>query len=126
MLGLDKVGIHDNFFELGGDSILMIQIISRARQAGLTLTLRQVFQHQTIAELAQLPTMAQVIEAEQELVTGDVPLTPAQHWFIDQEMVEPHHYNQAVLLELRQPMNLALLERVVDQLLLHHDGFARV
>ncbi|HZN06341.1 MAG TPA: amino acid adenylation domain-containing protein [Pyrinomonadaceae bacterium] len=123
VLGLDKVGIHDNFFELGGDSILMIQIISRARQAGLTLTLRQVFQHQTIAELAQLPTMAQAIEAEQELVTGDVPLTPAQHWFIDQEMVEPHHYNQAVLLELRQPMNPALLERVVDQLLLHHDGF---
>jgi non-ribosomal peptide synthase protein (TIGR01720 family) len=123
VLGLDKVGIHDNFFELGGDSILMIQIISRARQAGLTLALRQIFQHQTIAELAQLPAMAQTIEAEQELVTGPVPLTPAQHWFIDQRMVEPHHYNQAVLLELRQPMSLALLKRVVGQLLLHHDGF---
>jgi amino acid adenylation domain-containing protein/non-ribosomal peptide synthase protein (TIGR01720 family) len=122
VLGLDKVGIHDNFFELGGDSILMIQIISRARQAGLTLTLRQVFQHQTIAELAQLPAMAQTIEAEQELVNGPVPLTPAQHWFIEQNMVEPHHYNQAVLLELRQPMRLVLLKRVVDQLLLHHDG----
>jgi amino acid adenylation domain-containing protein/non-ribosomal peptide synthase protein (TIGR01720 family) len=125
VLGLDKVGIYDNFFELGGDSILMIQIISRARQAGLTLTLRQFFQHQTIAELAQLPAMAQTIEAEQDLVTGPMPLTPAQHWFIDQNMVEPHHYNQAVLLELRgaKPMNPALLKRVVDQLLLHHDGF---
>ena len=124
VLGLDQVGIHDNFFELGGDSILMIQIISRARQAGLTLTLRQFFQHQTIAELAQLPAMAQTIEAEQELITGPVPLTPAQHWFIEQDMVEPHHYNQAVLLELRRakPMRPALLKRVVNQVLLHHDG----
>jgi amino acid adenylation domain-containing protein/non-ribosomal peptide synthase protein (TIGR01720 family) len=123
VLGVDQVGTHDNFFELGGDSILMIQIISRAHQAGISLTLRQVFQHQTIAELAQLPSLGQTIEAEQSLITGDMPLTPAQHWFIEQEMVEPHHYNQAVLLELRQPMRAALLKRVVDRLLEHHDGF---
>ncbi|MBF0215188.1 MAG: non-ribosomal peptide synthetase, partial [Magnetococcales bacterium] len=54
VLGVESVGIHDNFFELGGDSILSIQIVARARQAGVPLTLRQIFQHQTIAELAQL------------------------------------------------------------------------
>jgi ubiquinone/menaquinone biosynthesis C-methylase UbiE/aryl carrier-like protein len=52
LLGMEQVGIHDNFFELGGDSILSIQIIARANQAGLRLTPRQLFQHQTIAELA--------------------------------------------------------------------------
>ena len=45
-------GVHDNFFELGGDSILSIQVVARARQAGFDLTPKQFFQHQTIAELA--------------------------------------------------------------------------
>ncbi|HAX75962.1 MAG TPA: hypothetical protein DCY88_09025 [Cyanobacteria bacterium UBA11372] len=49
---LEQVGIHDNFFELGGDSILSIQIIFKAKLAGLQLTAKQIFQHQTIAELA--------------------------------------------------------------------------
>jgi amino acid adenylation domain-containing protein len=52
VLGLDRVGVHENFFELGGDSILCIQILARAGEAGLGLTLHQVFQHQTIAGLA--------------------------------------------------------------------------
>jgi aryl carrier-like protein len=54
LLGLEQVGIHDNFFDLGGDSILAIQIISRANQAGLRLTPKQLFQNQTIAGLAAI------------------------------------------------------------------------
>ncbi|MCU0487774.1 MAG: phosphopantetheine-binding protein, partial [Anaerolineales bacterium] len=46
------IGIHDNFFELGGDSILSIQVIARAAQAGLRLTPRQLFESPTIAGLA--------------------------------------------------------------------------
>ena len=52
LLNVERVGINDNFFELGGDSILSIQIIARAAQAGIRLTPKQLFQHQTIAELA--------------------------------------------------------------------------
>lgn len=54
MLGLDKVGIHDNFFELGGDSVISIQITAKANQAGLKLTPRQAFEHQTIAALSEV------------------------------------------------------------------------
>ncbi|MCS6287706.1 MAG: amino acid adenylation domain-containing protein [Nitrospira sp.] len=54
VLQRERVGIHDNFFELGGDSILSLQMVSRIRQAGFSLTPRQVFQHQTVAELAAL------------------------------------------------------------------------
>jgi amino acid adenylation domain-containing protein len=56
VLGLNLVGVHDNFFELGGDSILAIQIVARARSAGLGLTPRQVFEHQTIQALAGVCT----------------------------------------------------------------------
>ncbi|HEX5709535.1 MAG TPA: LLM class flavin-dependent oxidoreductase, partial [Pyrinomonadaceae bacterium] len=51
-LGVESVGVDDNFFELGGDSVLSIQIIARVNQAGWQITPQQIFQHQTIAELA--------------------------------------------------------------------------
>ena len=54
MLGLERVGIDDNFFALGGDSIMSIQLVSRARKAGLVITPRAVFQHQTVAALAAM------------------------------------------------------------------------
>jgi acyl transferase domain-containing protein len=53
-LGIQEVGVHDNFFDLGGDSIVGIQVVARANEAGLTLSPDQLFEHQTIAELAVL------------------------------------------------------------------------
>jgi amino acid adenylation domain-containing protein len=52
VLGRERVGVNDNFFSLGGDSILGIQILSRAAQRGLVLTARQIFRHPTVGELA--------------------------------------------------------------------------
>ena len=54
VLRVERVGVHDNFFELGGDSILTIQIISRARHAGLNLSPAELFTHPTIAELSEI------------------------------------------------------------------------
>jgi len=54
VLRRERVGVHDSFFELGGDSILSIQILSRASRAGLRLTARQIFEHPTIADLAAI------------------------------------------------------------------------
>ncbi|MBY8852409.1 hypothetical protein K7G98_30860, partial [Saccharothrix sp. MB29] len=49
VLGAARVGVRDNFFALGGDSILGIQVVTRARRAGLVLTSRDIFAHQTVA-----------------------------------------------------------------------------
>ncbi|MHC5777988.1 amino acid adenylation domain-containing protein, partial [Nostoc sp.] len=122
VLRLKEVGIHDNFFELGGDSIISIQIVARANQAGLQLTPKQLFAHQTIAELAAVAGTLQNIQTEQELVTGQVPLTPNQHLFFAQNLPNPHYCNQAILLEVRQAIDSTLLEQVVQQLVVHHDG----
>jgi amino acid adenylation domain-containing protein/non-ribosomal peptide synthase protein (TIGR01720 family) len=122
VLRVGEVGIHDNFFELGGDSILMIQIISRAGQAGIGYSLRQAFQHQTIAELAQVVSSGKRILAEQGVVSGSVPLTPAQHWFIEQDLADMHYFNQAVLFVLREPMVPSLLEQTLSRLLIQHDA----
>ncbi|MEG4440289.1 amino acid adenylation domain-containing protein [Microcoleus sp. AT9_B5] len=122
VLGLEQVGIDDNFFELGGDSILSIQVISKANQAGLRLTPKQLFQNQTIAQLAAVADTVGTQQSEQGLIVGEVPLTPIQHWFFEQNLSDPHHWNQAVLLELRQPLEPALVESVLQELLKHHDA----
>ena len=122
LLGLEEVGIHDNFFELGGDSILSLQVVARANQAGLRLTPRQLFQAPTVAALAALAGTAPAVQAEQGLVQGPVPLTPIQRWFFEQELPEPHHWNQTLLLEVLQPLHPQDLEAAVAHLLRHHDA----
>ena len=122
LLGVDRVGIHDNFFELGGDSILSIQIIARANKAGLRLRPMQLFQHQTIAELAATAGSAPVIQPDQGPLTGSVALTPVQHWFFEQNFADPHHYNQSVLVELPPSVDEASLRTALTHLTVHHDA----
>ena len=122
VLGINQVGLHDNFFELGGDSILSIQIIARANPIGLHFTPKQLFEHPTIAELAGVVTTNQPAEAEQGPLAGDVPLTPIQHWFFCQDLPAPDHFNQAVLLEVRPPVDAGQLEMVFEALVSHHDA----
>ena len=72
-LKVERVGIDDNFFELGGDSILMIQIVSQAKQDGLEITPIQIFEHQTIAELATIIKYTEsVIDETNQDTTADV------------------------------------------------------
>jgi amino acid adenylation domain-containing protein/non-ribosomal peptide synthase protein (TIGR01720 family) len=122
VLGIKKVGIHDNFFEIGGDSILSIQIISQASQLGLKLTPKQMFECPTIAELAQVVTENQGVQAEQGVVTGDVPLTSIQYWFFEQEHPRPQYWNQSMLLRVRERVDMKLLEGAILNLLKHHDA----
>jgi len=122
VLNVDQVSINDNFFELGGDSILIIQIVARANRAGIRLSPRQMFQHQTIAELAEIAGTATVATAQQEAVTGRVVLTPVQARFFEVTKHQPHHYNQSVLLEVHGTADAAVLAKAVEKLLLHHDA----
>ena len=118
------MGVEDNFFELGGDSILSIQIIARARQAGLVLTPKHIFQYQTIEQLARVATIVGGERAlsDQSPVSGELPLTPIQQWFFAQQPTEPDHYNQSVLLRVGAEVEVESLARVVQELMVHHDG----
>src|SRR5439155_631098 len=73
LLRLERAGIHDDFFAAGGDSILSLQLVGRAHQAGIRITPRQVFQHPTIADLAAVAETAISATAEQGSVTGPAP-----------------------------------------------------
>jgi amino acid adenylation domain-containing protein/non-ribosomal peptide synthase protein (TIGR01720 family) len=122
VLNVSQVGIHDNFFELGGDSIRGIQVIARANQAGLRLTPTQLFQSPTIEALAEVAGGTEAVRAEQGMVRGRVPLAPIQHFFFEQRLVDPHHWNWAFLREVPRGLDVTLLAQAVEHLLVHHDA----
>jgi amino acid adenylation domain-containing protein/non-ribosomal peptide synthase protein (TIGR01720 family) len=125
VLGMEaeKIGVYDNFFELGGDSILSIQIVARARQAGLLLTPRQVFEAPTVAGLAAVAGRGVgAVQAEQGVLEGALPLTPIQRWFFEQELPEPGYWNQSVLFEVEGALDTALFEKAVGAIYRHHDS----
>ncbi|WP_119742341.1 non-ribosomal peptide synthetase [Pseudomonas sp. Larv2_ips] len=122
VLNVQQVGLDDNFFELGGDSILSIQVVSRARQAGIHFSPRDLFQHQTVQTLAAVATRSERVSAEQGVLTGSSGLTPIQHWFFDTAMPNRQHWNQALLLKPLQLLDPHRLEQALLAVLEHHDA----
>jgi amino acid adenylation domain-containing protein/non-ribosomal peptide synthase protein (TIGR01720 family) len=122
VLGLDRVGVQDNFFGLGGDSILSIQVVSLARQAGLTLLSRDVFLHQTIASLAPHVTQAPSATVDQGPITGPVPLTPIQHWLFETRTTRPEHFDHSLAVELADDVDHGALRRALSTVIAHHDA----
>src|SRR5205823_6746745 len=100
VLGVERVGIEDNFFALGGDSIVSIQLVSRARKAGLVITPRAVFQHQTVAGLAGVATALEETSAVlADVATGAMVATPIMRWLL--ERGGPiDRFHQAMLLQV--------------------------
>jgi len=116
------ISINDNFFELGGDSILSIQVVTKARKLGLGLNAHDIFEHQTIAELAAYAQHVNVIEAEQGILTGHVALTPIQRYFFSLPTTNPNHFNQALLLKVPTELPERIFQTALGALLSHHDG----
>ena len=122
VLGLERVGIEDNFFALGGDSIMSIQLVSRARKVGLAITPRAVFEHQTVETLAGI---AGVIEerpsAVPDLATGALPPMPIMRWLADRGG-PIDRFHQSMLLQVpsgvREDHLIGSLQTVLD----HHDA----
>jgi len=125
VLGVDAVTRQDRFFQLGGDSIVALRVVFRAREAGLALTPRQIFQHPTLAELAAVAERGDREAVPQGPVAGEMPLTPVIHWFLDRDLPAPEHWNQAVMLRPVRAWTRAdgdRLRRVAARLLAHHDA----
>ncbi|HEX8934355.1 MAG TPA: amino acid adenylation domain-containing protein, partial [Pseudonocardiaceae bacterium] len=118
VLGVDRVGVEDNFFELGGDSILSIQVVSRARAAGVLVTTRDVFFAQTVAALAAGAGSVSEL-ADDEVIVGPAPLTPIQHWFFATYGALTH-FNQSFAMELAEDVDVDALAIAVDALVAHH------
>ncbi|MFE7135860.1 amino acid adenylation domain-containing protein, partial [Streptomyces sp. NPDC057638] len=122
-LRLPGVGIDDGFFALGGDSIVSIQLVSRAREAGLVITPRDVFQHQSIAALAAVVREAPTAGTRREAAVGgigDMPLTPVMRAYgVEGPGFDGFH--QSVLLRAPAGATLDQLTSTLQALLDRHD-----
>lgn len=122
VLHFAPVGIHDNFFEIGGDSILSIQIIAKARKAGLQLAPDQLFEHQTIAELALFVQAESSPALPVDIFQGPVPLLPIQYWFFEEHQIAPHFWNQGMVLRFSGPAPAERIEKALEQLIRRHEA----
>ncbi|MFE2032055.1 amino acid adenylation domain-containing protein [Streptomyces scopuliridis] len=123
VLGLPRVGVDDSFFDLGGDSIVSIQLVSRARTAGLVFTPRDVFQHRTVAALAALaaPVERSAKRAPDDSGIGVVPLTPIVHWL--RERGGPvDSFHQSMLIRTPAGLDQEQLTKGLQAVLDHHDA----
>jgi amino acid adenylation domain-containing protein/non-ribosomal peptide synthase protein (TIGR01720 family) len=119
VLGVSSVGIDDGFFELGGDSIITIQLVSRARRAGLKFSPKDVFTHPTVEALAALATTPGAVARADDGV-GEVPLTPVMHWLRD--LGGPvGQFDQAMTVDVPAGVTRERVVEVLQAVVDHHD-----
>src|ERR1700681_1175252 len=122
VLGLERVGIDDNFFALGGDSIMSIQLVSRARKAGLVITPRAVFQHQSVATLAGVAALIEeTASTVPDIAIGALPATPIMRW-LEERGGPIERFSQAMLLQVPAGLQEDHLIAALQTLLDHHDA----
>lgn len=124
VLNCNAIGRYDDFFALGGDSILSLQVVAQAKRAGLTLSPKQLFETPVLTTLAARLNEKPILPAETEsIVDGtEIPLTPVQHWFFQQQLVNRRHWNQSLLLSVDRRLSKDKLRGAVTQLATHHDA----
>ncbi|MGW2090548.1 AMP-binding enzyme, partial [Streptomyces sp. NPDC001880] len=121
-LGVDSVGVEDSFFGLGGDSIVAIQLVSRARAAGVVFSPRDVFQWRTVEALAAIAGTAEVapaFEAASEAI-GEVPPTPVMSLFAGRGGPMDGFF-QSMGARVPAGVRLTDVEGAVQALVDHHD-----
>ncbi|MFJ8934327.1 amino acid adenylation domain-containing protein [Streptomyces sp. NPDC102365] len=120
VLGLAEVGVDDDFFTLGGDSIMAMQLVSRARAADVRITPRLVLRHRTAAGLAEVATATGTADTRPaDEGTGLVPLTPVMHWL--RELGGPFQgYHQSALVRTPATLDRTKLTAVLRALADRH------
>ncbi|GID33104.1 hypothetical protein Abr02nite_80870 [Paractinoplanes brasiliensis] len=121
VLGVPRPGAEDGFFDLGGDSILALDLVGRARRAGLLINVRDVFDRRTVAGLAAVATPLDSGPAEPAISPiGELPALPLMRRFARSGHDEQFH--QAMLVRMPAAAGQADLTAAVQALLDHHDA----
>ncbi|OZM72909.1 non-ribosomal peptide synthetase [Amycolatopsis antarctica] len=121
VLRVPEIGVDDSFFDLGGDSIISIQLVSRARKEGLVFTPRDVFERKTVAGLAAVAgELASHALVADENGVGELPLTPVMQWFLGGSW-PIDGFNQYRLVGVPADLGWQYLIGAIQSLLDHHD-----
>lgn len=122
VLDAPTLGVDDNFLEFGGDSIISIRVVGRARQAGLKIRPSQLFEHPTVAALAQVAEPWVETGGDVADGTGPLPLTPIQHLYFAQAGAHPAPMAQTRRFELGTRLGSAQLHAALALVVQRHDA----
>jgi len=123
LLGIEKISRNDNFFNLGGDSIISIQLVSRAKKEGIFLEVRQIFVTPTVKGLVENCIIKDIDKKKiHEKVIGEVELLSIQRWFFCNRK-NINHYNQAFWIVRKGEVELERLKESIREIRKHHDSF---
>jgi amino acid adenylation domain-containing protein/non-ribosomal peptide synthase protein (TIGR01720 family) len=116
-----QLSVNANFFELGGDSILSIQMVSRAAQAGLHFNVRNLFEAPVIHELALVVKTGSQVEAPQQEIKGEMPLLPIHYQFFEDD-VDVHYDNMSMMVTTPVNFDTTMQQAFVAKIIQRHDA----
>jgi mycobactin peptide synthetase MbtF len=120
LLELEQVGASDSFFDLGGDSISSIQLVARARQAGVVFTPRDVFERKTPTGLAAVAVSQGNVAGPPDAEVGKVPMTPLMARLAG--LSGPiGRFSQSMLVGVPAGLGLEHLAAALQAVIDHHD-----
>lgn len=121
VLQIEQIGVTDNFFAVGGDSILSIQIVSRAKTIGLAIRVRQIFKYPTIESLSKQIDFDESVISQNDSV-GEMKLLPIHRQLCFNRAPNPNYYLQSQLLSVAEHFSLEFLQKFVIALYHRHDS----
>lgn len=122
VLNVERVSIRQSFYRLGGDSIKAIQIASKLNDKGLKIKVKDILSNPIIEEMALCIGQSEAFAINQKPCEGSIRPTPIVSWFFSQNFTNPNHYNQSILLDLKQDIETIKLEIILNELIKHHDS----
>jgi amino acid adenylation domain-containing protein/non-ribosomal peptide synthase protein (TIGR01720 family) len=122
VLNMERVSVRQNFYHIGGDSIKAIQIASKLSDKGFKIKVKDILAYPIIEEMAVCAEYGSGMIIDQQPSQGSIKHTPITKWFVSQGFSEPNHYNQSVLLSLKQDIDCSWFEHILDELIKHHDS----
>ena len=127
ILGFDNVSITDSFFELGGDSIKAIRVVSKLREYGYSVEVKNIITERVLKNIAKKITTVTLDKlCEQSEVTGETGLSPIQKTFYGWNYRYPNHFNQAIVFKLEDNITETQIEKVLYNIVKHHDALRTV
>ncbi|PIG69515.1 hypothetical protein AARAC_012045 [Aspergillus arachidicola] len=138
----DRIGADDSFLQIGGDSITAVQLVAAAREAGLSLTVADIFNTPRLSDMAHMAKAEQYVEetiapfsllhigtdvdvartqaaaqcgVDADLVEDIFPCTPLQEGMLTMTAKRPGDYVSQVVLELRDNINIGQFKQAWEE-----------
>lgn len=117
VLNIGDIDIYDNFFFLGVDSIIAMQIVTKANDKGLRISVKDIFQFPSIIKLAEKAKQYSTADHSEILVNQKFELSPIQKWFFEQDFYRKESFSQVCLLNMKLPVDVPLLKQCLEYIL---------